>query len=126
MATSKISLKASVPKNSSTSTEIPASTAWYRDMLGFTVHHAQDGYGIVGRDDVYVHFWGPSGIEPADSMTMIRLGAAGIEQWFQHCLPLGIVHPNAPLTEQPWGSTEFAVVDLDGNLVTFFEFMGRS
>ena len=25
-------------------------------------------------------------------------------------------------TEQPWGATEFAVRDLDGNLVTFFQF----
>jgi hypothetical protein len=31
------------------------------------------------------------------------------------------VHPNALLREQPWGFREFAVVDHDGNLVTFFE-----
>jgi catechol 2,3-dioxygenase-like lactoylglutathione lyase family enzyme len=106
--------------------DIAVSATWYSDMLGFTVHHAEGEYGIVGRDDVFVHFWGPSGIEPAESMTMIRLGVTEIEQWYQHCLPLGIVHPNAPLTEQPWGATEFAVLDVDGNLVTFFEFKGRA
>jgi len=26
-----------------------------------------------------------------------------------------------PLAEQPWGFREFSVVDVDGNLVTFFE-----
>ena len=102
--------------------DIALSAAWYRDMLGFEIHHIETEYGIVGRDDVYIHFWGPSDIPPHKSDTMIRLGVIDIEGWYQHCLPLGIVHPNAPLTEQPWGATEFAVGDLDGNLVTFFQF----
>lgn len=104
------------------SQDLPASVAWYRDMLGFTIHHQEDAYGIVGRDDVFIHFWGPSGIPPHKSDTMIRLGVVGIEEWYEHCLPLGIVHPNAPLASKPWGAIEFAVLDVDGNLVTFFEF----
>ena len=102
--------------------DIALSASWYRDTLGFTVHHTESGYGIVGREDVYIHFWGPSGIKPAKSMTMVRLGVVDIEQWYEHCVTLDIIHPNALLTLQEWGATEFAVVDLDGNLVTFFEF----
>lgn len=102
--------------------DIALSAAWYRHMLGFEVHHVEQEYGIVGRDDVYIHFWGPSGIKPGDSMTMTRLGVVEIEKWYEHCVALDIIHPNAPLTLQEWGATEFAVVDLDGNLVTFFEF----
>ncbi|MCE9623372.1 MAG: VOC family protein [Actinomycetia bacterium] len=105
---------------------IALSAAWYQEMLGFDVHHVDSGYGIVGRDDVYIHFWGPSDIKPADSMTMTRLGVADIERWYEHCLPRNIVHPNAPLKLQEWGATEFAVTDLDGNLVTFFEFKDAS
>jgi catechol 2,3-dioxygenase-like lactoylglutathione lyase family enzyme len=101
--------------------EIEASTAWYRDLLGYTVLHTEAEYGIVGRDDSWIHFWGPSGIEPPDSMTMIRVGVQGIDDLYTHCETEGIVHPNAPLETKPWGFREFAVTDRDGNLVTFFE-----
>jgi catechol 2,3-dioxygenase-like lactoylglutathione lyase family enzyme len=104
------------------SQDLAATVAWYRDKLGFEIVNQDDGYGIVGRDDVFIHFWGPSRIAPHESNTMIRLGVVGIDEWYQHCLTLGIVHHNAPLAVKPWGSTEFAVLDVDGNLVTFFEF----
>jgi catechol 2,3-dioxygenase-like lactoylglutathione lyase family enzyme len=101
--------------------DIAASTAWYRDQLGFDVYHVEDEYGIVGRGESWIHFWGLSGIEPEASMTMIRLGVRGIDDLYEHCQARGIVHPSAPLAEQPWGSREFSVTDVDGNLVTFFE-----
>ena len=30
----------------------------------------------------------------------------------------GVIHPNGPLAQQPWG-LEFAVLDVDGNLYKF-------
>jgi uncharacterized glyoxalase superfamily protein PhnB len=54
-------------------------------------------------------------------MTTIRVGVRGIDALYEDCRSEGIVHPNAPLKEQPWGFREFAVTDNDGNLVTFFE-----
>jgi catechol 2,3-dioxygenase-like lactoylglutathione lyase family enzyme len=101
--------------------EIEAATAWYRDELGFDVFHVEREYAIVGRGESWIHFWGPSGIAPEESNTMIRLGVHGIDELYAHCSERGIVHPNGPLAEQPWGFREFAVRDLDGNLVTFFE-----
>ena len=32
-----------------------------------------------------------------------------------------MVHPNGPLTRQPWGVDDFAALDLDGNLIGFYE-----
>jgi catechol 2,3-dioxygenase-like lactoylglutathione lyase family enzyme len=101
--------------------DIEAATAWYRDELGFDVSHVENEYGIVGRGESWIHFWGPSDIAPEDSNTMIRLGVRGIDELYAHCQERGIVHPNAPLQEQPWGFREFSVRDRDGNLVTFFE-----
>jgi catechol 2,3-dioxygenase-like lactoylglutathione lyase family enzyme len=101
--------------------DIEASAAWYRDRLRFEVFHVERQYGIVGRGETWIHFWGPSGIAPEDSDTMIRIGVRGIDALYEHCRSEGIVHPNAPLEEKPWGFVEFAVVDGDGNLVTFFE-----
>jgi catechol 2,3-dioxygenase-like lactoylglutathione lyase family enzyme len=101
--------------------DVEASTAWYRDRLGFDVFHAERDYGIVGRGEAWIHFWGPSGIEPSDSMTTFRIGVQGIDELYEHCRAEGIVHPNAPLAKQPWGMREFAVIDGDGNGLTFFE-----
>jgi Glyoxalase/Bleomycin resistance protein/Dioxygenase superfamily len=101
--------------------DVEAAASWYRDELDFDVFHTEPEYGIVGRGESWIHFWGPSGIAPEDSSTMIRLGVRGIDGLFAHCQEHGIVHPNAPLQEQPWGFREFSVRDRDGNLVTFFE-----
>ncbi len=101
--------------------DIEAAAAWYRDELGFDVFHTEREYGIVGRGESWIHFWGPSEISPEDSMTMIRLGVQGIDEFYAHCQGRDIVHPNAPLEETPWGFREFSVRDRDGNLVTFFE-----
>lgn len=101
--------------------DIAATTAWYRDRLGFSVLHAEREYGIVRRDRTWIHFWGPSGIDLEESDTMIRIGVRGIDALHERCQREGIVHPNAPLEEKPWGSREFSVVDRDGNLVTFFQ-----
>ena len=102
--------------------DLPATTAWYRDNLGFTVRRVYDDrYAVIERDDVELHFWGPSGIEPEDSMTMCRVRVSEIDALYETCRASGIVHPNAPLTRKPWGTNEFAVSDCDGNLVTFFE-----
>ena len=101
--------------------EIAASAAWYRDRLDFEVFHTEPEYGIVGRGEAWIHLWGPSGIAPADSMTMLRIGLRGIDELYTHCGAEGIVHPNGELCDQPWGMREFAVRDCDGNLITFFE-----
>ena len=101
--------------------DVEVSTGWYRDRLGFTVFHTEREYGIVGRGESWIHFWGPSEIEPARSNTMIRLGVRGIDELYEQCVRDEIVHPNARLEEKPWGFREFSVTDHDGNLVTFFE-----
>jgi hypothetical protein len=101
--------------------DVEAAATWYRDELGFDVFHTEPEYGIVGRGESWIHFWGPSAIAPEDSNTMFRLGVRGIDDLYAHCVGRDIVHPNAPLVEQPWGFREFSVRDRDGNLVTFFE-----
>lgn len=89
--------------------DLAATTAWYRDHLGFRVRHIEDEYAIIERDDVELHFWGPSGIRPEDSMTMCRVGVRGIGALYEACSKSQIVHPNAPLDRKPWGTSEFAV-----------------
>lgn len=101
--------------------DVPAAVSWYRDRLGYDVHRSQDDYGIVSRGGSWIHLYGPSGIEPERSDTMIRVGVEGLDGLYAACLAQGIVHPNGQLGRRPWGLREFAVLDRDGNLVTFFE-----
>jgi catechol 2,3-dioxygenase-like lactoylglutathione lyase family enzyme len=101
--------------------DVEATARFYRDRLGFQIVHAEREYGIVARDGVEVHFWGPSGIDPAETDGMCRIGVNGIDELYEQCGRAGIVHPNGPLQRKPWGTREFAATDLDNNLITFFE-----
>jgi hypothetical protein len=72
------------------------------------------------RDAVQVHFWkcDDKGI-PA--VTGCRVGVHDIVALYEELKLKGVIHPNAPLQQKPWGLNEFAILDGDGNLVTFFE-----
>jgi hypothetical protein len=50
-----------------------------------------------------------------------RVAVEQVDELHRALEPLGILHRNAPLRDQWWGSREFGVVDPDNNLITFFE-----
>jgi catechol 2,3-dioxygenase-like lactoylglutathione lyase family enzyme len=101
--------------------DVERSAAFYRDQLSFAIVHTEERYGIVERDDIQLHLRGPSGIEPSRSDAMIRVEVEDLPALYRHCAGADLVHPNAPLHDEPWGTREFAILDRDGNLVTFFE-----
>lgn len=41
--------------------DIARAVEFYRTRLGFTARHVEDGFAIVRRDDVEIHFWEASG-----------------------------------------------------------------
>jgi hypothetical protein len=45
----------------------------------------------------------------------------GVDALYREMVAADVVHPNGHLTDRPWGMREFAVVDGDGNLITFGE-----
>lgn len=113
------------------------STAFYRDKLGFALAHRDGGFAILRRDAVELHLWRAadegwrtrSGSSPVVSgaesfiagTASCRMSVEGIDALHAGLQPLGILHPNAPLRDSPWGTREFAVVDPDNNLIAFFE-----
>lgn len=103
------------------SLDIRRSVDFLVSGLGFEpVHAAQGEYGIVRHGPVAIHFWACSdpGIPRASSC---RIEVRAIAELHERCGSLGIVHPHAPLQAKPWGGSEFAILDPDGNLITFFE-----
>ena len=117
--------------------QVAQSAAFYRDKLGFAIVHEDTGFAIVLRDAVEIHSWqaddegwrGRTGAAPVVSgaesfiagTASCRVQVAGVNELHAELQPLGVLHPNAQLADQPWGTREFGVIDPDGNLVTFFE-----
>lgn len=103
------------------SLDIDRTIAFYCSRLGFSHAYADPGeWGIVLRDDVFIHFWACSEKHVAEN-TSCRVYVAGIDQLYAELQGQGVVHPNAPLQSKPWGTREFGVLDEDGNLITFAE-----
>lgn len=103
------------------SLDIRRSVDFFADRLGFVVHYAAQGeYGIVSRGAVHIHFWACSDAA-IPAATGCRVGVVNIDALYAHCVQEKIVHPNGALHTTPWGKQEFAIIDPDSNLVTFFE-----
>ena len=103
------------------SLDIERSVEFFVARLGFTkVHVAVGAYGIVSNGPVQIHFWACADRFIAEA-TSCRVQVRSIELLYQQCQQNGIVHPMAPLDTKPWGAKEFAILDPDGNLVTFYE-----
>lgn len=108
------------------SLDIQRSVDFFASKLGFTIVYACPGeYGIVSRGAVNIHFWACDDRQIAEA-TGCRVSVANIRSLYAHCTGEGIVHPNSALSTTPWGNMEFAVLDPDGNLVTFVEKAGES
>lgn len=111
------------------------AAGFYRDRLGFRIDHVDANYAVLARDAVELHLWAATDASwrDRDGATPVVTGAetflAGtascrvfvddIEALCTACLEAGIVHPNGALSDKPYGLREFAVLDRDGNLVTF-------
>jgi len=103
------------------SLDIQRSVEFFVTRLGFTrVHVAQGEYGIVANGPVEIHFWACEDRCIAEA-TSCRVRVRSIEHLHTLCEAHAMVHPNAPLEDKPWGTREFAVLDPDGNLITFYE-----
>lgn len=115
------------------------SLDFYRGKLGFTVIHEEESYVVLRRDDAGIHLWlaadeswrerGAGASSPVVSgaesfiagTSGCRVAVEGVDALHAAIQPLGILHPNAPLRDQWWGSREFGVLDPDNNLITFYQ-----
>jgi catechol 2,3-dioxygenase-like lactoylglutathione lyase family enzyme len=107
-----------------------AAVRFFETALGFVeLVHDGLGLGILRRDAVELHVWVADGSAPGAERHLAgsascRLEVTGIEELYEHCQGLRVVHPRAPLTDQPWGTREFGVLDPDGNLIGLYERTG--
>ena len=102
------------------SLDLEATQRFYAERMGFEPVATYPDYGIVARDEVQIHFWLTDDAD-IPKATSCRVDVTGVDQLYAEMSEAGVVHPNGPLTDQPWGIREFAVLDGDGNLITFGE-----
>ncbi len=121
--------------------DMPAAVAFYRDRLGFDVLHHDGGFAVLCRDEAVVHLWESSdeswrdraeaaakpvcsGAESFIAGTAsFRVQVSGVDELYDEMSTADVLHPvsREGVDDTDFGTREFATLDLDGNLVTFFE-----
>jgi len=102
------------------SLDIDATQRFYKEKLGFEPASRYPDYGICRRDGIEIHFWLTDDRRFPEN-TSCRVDVTGVDALYAEMKDAGVVHPNGPLTDQPWGMREFAILDGDGNLIKFGE-----
>ena len=119
-----------------------AAAAFYRDRLSFTVLHHDGGFAVLGRDDAVVHLWEAgdetwrnrdsverpvqSGAESFIAGTAsCRIRVEGVDELYDELRGNDVLHPVSRdgVDASDFGTREFATLDSDGNLVTFFQWV---
>jgi catechol 2,3-dioxygenase-like lactoylglutathione lyase family enzyme len=123
--------------------DVETAVVFYRDRLGFAIAHRDDTFAIVTRDDVEIHLWAAhdqrwrqristmvsqpvrSGAESFLAGTSsCRIEVQGIDDLYEAYRASGVLYDvNTVVEPRPWGSREFAALDLERNLLTFYERM---
>ena len=120
--------------------DVAAGVDFYRDRLGFDVVHHDGGFAVLRRDEAVVHLWGAgdeswrergssekpvcSGAESFIAGTAsFRVLVEGVDELYEELRERDVLHPVSKngVDDTDFGTREFATLDLDGNLVTFFE-----
>lgn len=97
-----------------------ATRHYYINQLGFQELGDYDGYLIVQKDEIEIHFFEFKELDPKENYGQVYIRTNDIEDLYQSMLDSKIpIHPNGPLQTKPWGQKEFALLDPDNNLLTF-------
>jgi catechol 2,3-dioxygenase-like lactoylglutathione lyase family enzyme len=124
--------------------DVAASVGFYRDRLGFEVLHHDGGFAVLKRDDAVLHLWEASdeswreGIDlerpvcsGAESFiagtASCRIVVEGADELYEELRAQDVLHPVSKdaVSDTDFGTREFATLDRDGNLVTFFQWVSQ-
>ena len=120
--------------------DMRAAVAYYRERFGFDARHETDGLAVLARDDAVLHLWAAgdegwrsredlrerlvcSGAESFIAGTAsCRIEVADVDALFAELSGAGVLHDvsRGGVSTTDFGTREFATLDRDGNLLTFF------
>jgi catechol 2,3-dioxygenase-like lactoylglutathione lyase family enzyme len=120
--------------------DIEAAVTFYRARLGFDIGYHDSTFAITRRDQVEIHLWAAndeswmsrptvasrpvqSGAESFLAGTAsCRLEVQGIDELYAEYKEKEVLYNSeTAVEEQPWGTREFPALDLERNLLTFYE-----
>lgn len=97
-----------------------ATKHFYTNQLGFEEIGNYEGYLMVKKDTVEIHFFEFKELNPKENYAQVYIRTNDIDNLYQSISDHRIeVHPNGTLQTRPWGQKEFALLDPDHNLLTF-------
>lgn len=105
---------------------VSATTTFYR-RLGFEggAHGFDQDYAIFKRGTIELHFFAHAELDPDVSWAGCYIRVNDVQSLYEASLASGLptsgIPRMHPLEDKPWGLKEFAVVDLDGNLLRIGE-----
>ena len=120
--------------------DVASSVGFYRDRLGFEPLHHDGGFAVVRRDAAVLHLWEPSDESWRKGVDFERPVCSGAESFIAGTASCRIVvdgvdelrtqdvlHPvsKKAVSATDFGTREFATLDRDGNLVTFFQWVSQ-
>jgi catechol 2,3-dioxygenase-like lactoylglutathione lyase family enzyme len=126
--------------------DVPAATAFYAERLGCTVLHTDGHVCVLQRDDARLHLWEAgdtawtgrddlaarpvlSGAETFLAGTAsCRIEVDDVDGLYAELAAADVLHgvSRSGPEDTDVGSREFHVLDLDGNLLTFFRWAQAS
>jgi catechol 2,3-dioxygenase-like lactoylglutathione lyase family enzyme len=124
--------------------DVAASVEFYRDRYGFEALHHDGGFAVLGRDEAVLHLWEASdeswreGVNPqkpvcsgAESFiagtASCRIVVDGVDELYDELKGKNVLHKVSldGVDDTDFGTREFATIDRDGNLVTFFQWVSQ-
>lgn len=97
-----------------------ATRDYYINRLGFDEIGDYEGYLMVQRDAVEIHFFEFKELDPKENYGQVYIRTDAIEDLYEFLLANKTeIHPNGALKTQAWGQKEFSLLDPDTNLLTF-------
>jgi hypothetical protein len=120
---------------------IATAVEFYHERMGFAAGYTDESFGIVTRDGVEIHLWAAaddtwsqrpeamssrpvvSGAESFLAGTVsCRIEVGGIDELYAEFKRSDVLYGSDTVVEgTAWGTREFPALDLERNLLTFFE-----
>ena len=98
-----------------------ATKDFYLNKLGFQQFGGEyDDYLMVQKDDIQIHFFQFSDLDPKENYGQVYIRTNNIEELYQLMIDKKIDIPlSGRLQTMPWKQKEFSLLDPDNNLLTF-------
>lgn len=107
------------------------ATVNFYHRLGFEggAHQFNRDYAILKRGAVELHFFEHQALVPEDSSAGCYIRVMDVQSVYQSFVSSNLPRTGIPrmdiLEDKPWGLREFAVIDLDGNLLRIGEVINK-